>query len=128
MALGDDLARIASEASSHGAVAGVLAAEPMDGRRLYLVAFGGDDDRGWLVLDDGGAIVAQRDDVRAAASIVAMSELVAELSGTEDEPRLATPGYLDEVGAGVTEALPGSTGVVQAFVDDVVRRYLVPLG
>ena len=51
MALGDDLERIAVAAAEHGAVSGVLAAEPGRGRRLYLIAFGGDEDREWLVDD-----------------------------------------------------------------------------
>ena len=128
MALADDLVRIATLAAPYGDVAGVLAAAPTDDRRLYLVAFGEDDDRGWLVLSEEGEIIERRDDVRAAASIVAMSELVAELAGADDEPRLATPAYLDEVGGGVTDSLPGATSVVQAFVEDVLRRYLAPLG
>jgi hypothetical protein len=129
MALAEDLTRIAALAARHGDVTGVLAAELTDDRRLYLVSFGGDDDhRGWLVLDDQGTVVEERDDVRAAASIIAMSELVAELAGAGDAPRLATPAYLDEVGGGVTDSLPGTTGVVQSFVEDVVRRYLAPLG
>jgi hypothetical protein len=128
MALAEDLTRIAGIAAAHGAVTGVLAAEPADGVRVYLVAYGEGDERGWLVLDDAGAVVERRDDVRSAASIVAMSELVAELSGAEEQPRLATPGYLDEAGSGVSDSLPGATGVVQAFVQDVLRGYLAPLG
>jgi hypothetical protein len=128
MALADDLARIAAVAAAHGEVSGVLAAEPADGLRLYLVAFGEDDGRGWLVFDDAGAVVEQRDEVRSAASIVAMNELVAELAGADDQPRLATPTYLDEAGSGVSDSLPGATGVVQAFVEDVLRGYLAPLG
>jgi hypothetical protein len=128
MALADDLARIAALAAPHGDVVGVLAAEPTDDRRLYLVAFAGDDDRRWLVLDDDGRVIGRRDEVRAAASIIAMSELVAELAGAGEEPRVATPAYLDEAGGRVTDSLPGATGVVQAFVEDVLRRYLAPLG
>jgi hypothetical protein len=128
MALADDLTRIAALAAPRGEVAAVLAAEPARGRRLYLVALGDGDDRRWVVLDDGGAVVERRDDVRDAASIVAMGELVAELSGAGEEPRLASPDYLDRVGAEVSDALPGATGVVEAFVDDVLRGYLVPLG
>ena len=67
MALTDDLERIAAVASEHGPVSGVLAAEPGRGRRLYLIAFGGDNDRQWLVLDDQGAPITRRDDVRAGA-------------------------------------------------------------
>jgi hypothetical protein len=128
MALADDLGRIAGVAAAHGEVAGVLAAEPSEGVRLYLVAFMNGEERRWLVLDDSGAVVERRDDVRSAASIVAMSELVAELSGAEEQPRIATPGYLDEAGSAVSDSLPGATGVVQAFVQDVLRGYLAPLG
>jgi hypothetical protein len=84
MALTDDLERVAAAASAHGAVSGVLAAEPGRGRRLYLVAFGEDDDRSWLVLDEEGAPVTRRDDVRDTASIVAMCELAGDLAGGGD--------------------------------------------
>ena len=84
MALTDDLGRIAVAAAEHGPVTGVLAAEPGRGRRLYLVAFGGDDERSWLVLDDGGKAVERRDDVRDTASIVAMCELAGDLAGGGD--------------------------------------------
>ena len=81
MALADDLERIAASASAHGPVSGVLAAEPGRGRRFYLVAFGADDDREWLVLDDHGVPVERRDDVRDTASIVALCELAGDLAG-----------------------------------------------
>jgi hypothetical protein len=84
MALTDDLERIAAVASSHGPVTGVLAAEPGRGRRLYLIAFGGGEEREWLVLDDQGAPVERRDDVRDTASIVAMCELAGDLAGGGD--------------------------------------------
>jgi hypothetical protein len=84
MALTDDLERIAAAASKHGPVSGVLAAEPGRGRRLYLIAFGGDEDREWLVLDDQGAAVEQKNDVRDTASIVAMCELAGDLAGGGD--------------------------------------------
>ena len=84
MALADDLERIAAAASEHGPVSGVLAAEPGPGRRLYLIAFGGDDDRRWLVLDDVGAPIERKDDVRDTASIVAMCELAGDLAGGGD--------------------------------------------
>jgi hypothetical protein len=128
MGLDADLERISAAAAARGDVTAVLAAEPARGLRLYVVAFGDGDERRWLVLDDGGHVVESRDDVRDAASIVAMCELTADLAGIEDEPRLATPAYLDEVGPGVSEELRGATGVVEAFVDDVLSGYLVPLG
>jgi hypothetical protein len=84
MALTDDLERIAAAAAAHGEVTGVLAAEPSRGRRLYLVALGPEDVRRWLVLDDDGAPVDRRDEVRDTASIVALCELAADLAGGGD--------------------------------------------
>lgn len=88
MALTDDLERIAAVASAHGEVTGVLAAEPSRGRRVYLVALGPEDGRGWIVLDDEGVPVGRRDDVRDTASIVALCELAADLAGGGDLERL----------------------------------------
>ncbi|HZQ81061.1 MAG TPA: hypothetical protein VFB25_03680 [Gaiellaceae bacterium] len=135
MALDEDLVRIAAAATQHGDVTGVLAAEPARSLRLYLVALGGEKERRWVVLDDAGAVVADRSDVRAAASIVAMCELAVELGGGgADEPRVATPALLDELGlaaAGrgepIADAIRGATPVVDAFVKDVEGGYLVEL-
>jgi hypothetical protein len=177
MALTDDLGRIAAAASEHGPVSGVLAAEPGRGRRLYLIAFGGDDDRQWLVLDDEGSPIERKDDVRDTASIVAMCELAGDLAGGGDletlrsqlarvrmveqppgiqeaeeaalalertigaPPRVATPGFLDEIGAATmtleralgetsspfSAAIRASTGAVEEFVADVERGYKLPL-
>ncbi len=88
MALAEDLERIAGLAASRGEVAGVLAAEPASGKRLYLVAFAAGEERHWLVFDDDGAVVERREDVRDAASIVAMCELSAELAGGGDLEQL----------------------------------------
>ena len=88
MALADDLERIAGVASAHGEVSGVLAAEPTGGRRLYLVALDAGEEPHWLVLDDAGGTVVQRESVREAASIVAMCELSAELAGGGDLEQL----------------------------------------
>jgi hypothetical protein len=177
MTLADDLARIAASASAHGPVSGVLAAEPWRGRRLYLVAFGGDEEREWLVFDDEGQPVVRRDDVRDTASIVAMCELAGDLAGGGDletlrsqlaqvrmveqppgieeaeeaalalertigaSPRVATPRYLDELGAATmvleralgetsspfSSAIRSSTSVIEEFVADVERDYKVDL-
>jgi hypothetical protein len=177
MGLEDDLERVAALASSHGEVTAVLAAEPAEGQRRYLVAFGDGDERRWLVLDDGGMVVDRREEVRAAASIVAMCELTADLAGGGEleqlrtsltqvrmveqapgieeaesaalalervvgaPPRVATPAYLDEVGAATlaleralgdvsspfSEALRAGTSVVDLFVGDVERGYVVDL-
>src|SRR5581483_6625915 len=126
MALADDLERIAAAASAHGQVAAVLAAEPADGVRCYVVALDGPQ---WLVVRDDGEPVTRREDVRDVASIVAMCELAADAAdalGVEADvpPRLARPGYLDELGAlfagrrEFTDALRSGTGAVEELVRD----------
>ena len=176
MGLDEDLERIAAAAAVHGRVTAVLAAEPASGLRRYLVALG-DDDRRWLVLDDGGVVVTERAEVRDTASIVAMCELAGDLAGGGDletlrsqlaqvrmvdqppgieeaeeaalalertigaPPRIATPSFLDEVGAATmaleralgetsspfSAAIRASTGAVEEFVADVERGYKGPL-
>jgi len=175
MGLDDDLARVAAAAAGFGTVSGVLAAEPAHGVRRYLVSFGAEAADGWLVLDDTGAPVVARGEVRDTASIVALCELAAELAGGGDleelraqlarvriaeqppgieeaedaalalertvgsAPRLATPAYLDDVGAATavleralgessspfSAAIRSATGSVEEFVRDVERGYLV---
>jgi hypothetical protein len=138
MALADDLERIAAAAAPHGPVGAVLAAEPADGVRRYVVALGDDDARRWLVLDDAGEPVTRRNEVRDAASIAAMVELAADVADglgvpVADPPRLASPARLDEIGAaavgseGFTPALRAGTAAVQEFVREVERGYAVPL-
>ncbi|HEX6761972.1 MAG TPA: hypothetical protein VF094_04145 [Gaiellaceae bacterium] len=83
MTLDEDLAAAAGAAASHGDVAGVLAAEPSPGRRLYLVALAGDPGR-WLVLDRDGKPLVGRADVLSAASIVALCELAGDVAGGGD--------------------------------------------
>jgi hypothetical protein len=84
MALAEDLDRIAGLVAGRGELTGVLAAEPSRGVRRYLVAFGNDEERRWLVVDDTGAPVERREDVRDAASIVAICELAGDLAGGGD--------------------------------------------
>jgi hypothetical protein len=84
MALEDELGRIAAAASAHGAVEAVLAAEPVDGLRRYLVALGDGPGRRWLVLDAAGTPLTRREDVRDVASIAAMCEVAADLAGGGD--------------------------------------------
>jgi hypothetical protein len=139
MALTDDLGRIAAAAAPHGEVAAVLAAEPADGIRAYVVALGGEDDRRWLVLRDDGQVVTRREDVRDAASIVAMCELAADTAdglgvSPGEPPLLARPGFLDELGAALigrpefTDGLRAGTNAVEEFAREVERGYAVPLG
>ena len=177
MALADDLGRIAVAAATHGEVTGVLAAEPARGQRCYLVALGSEDERRWLLLDDDAQPVTRRQDVRDAASIVAICELAGELASGGDleglrqqlaqvrmveqppgielveeaalalervigaPPRIASPGYLDEIDAATTTlermlgetsspfsaAIRSATGAVEEFVADVERSYLLEL-
>jgi hypothetical protein len=87
MDLEADLERIAGAAAAHGQVTAVLAAEPASALRRYLVALG-DDERRWLVLDDSGAVVTARDQIRDTASIVAMCELAEDLAGGGDLEQL----------------------------------------
>jgi hypothetical protein len=136
MALSDDLERIAVLASVHGEVAAVLAAEPADGARCYVVALAGPR---WLVMRDDGEPVTRREDVRAAASIVAMCEVAADAAadlgtGTGEPPWVARPALLDEIGASMlgrrefTDALRAGTAAVDEFAREVERGYAVPLG
>jgi hypothetical protein len=117
----DEVARLAA---AHGEVTGVLAAESADGERSYLVAYGTDAAREWLLLDASAQPVDDRARVREVSSLVAMSELAAEAAGTADEARIASPAYLDAVGS---SELAASMGVVEAFTDEVEARYKLPL-
>ena len=119
-----NLEEVARAAGAHGEVSGVLAAENAGGERSYLVSYGEDDAREWLLFDDRTQPVASLSRVREVASLVAMSELAAELAGADDEARVASPAYLDQVG---TAELSAATGVVDAFVSEVETRYKLPL-
>ncbi len=85
MTLVEDLNRIAAAAAEHASdgedLAGVLAAEPAQGGRVYLCAFRSGDDVSWLALDEKGAPVTERELVREAASLVALAELAEESAG-----------------------------------------------
>jgi hypothetical protein len=117
----DEVARLAA---AHGVVTGVLAAESADGEASYLVAFGSDDAREWLLLDAAAQPVADRARVREVSSLVAMCELAAEAAGTADVARIASPAYLDAVGG---SELAATMGIVEAFVGEVEARYKLPL-
>jgi hypothetical protein len=123
VALADDLVRIAETAAPLGregeTVEAVLAAEPASGRRLYLVAYTGNDRRSWLVVDDDGAPVLERAVVREVVSLTAMCELAGDAAG-DDPPRLATPAYLDALGSA---ALAGAFDAVEALTEDVEASY-----
>jgi hypothetical protein len=177
MALAEELDRAAAAAAPRGAVTGVLAAEPGGGRRLYLVALAEGEGTRWLVLDAEGRALDRREEVRSAASIIALCELAADVAGGGDlaalrqelarlriverpdgieeaeeaateleraigePPRVASPDYLDGVGAATAAleaalgdlgspfaaALRAGSGAVDEFVRDVERGYALPL-
>jgi hypothetical protein len=113
--LADELERIAGLAAAHAdpgdAVSGVIATEPADGRRVYLVAFDGADGfRSWLALDAGGAAVTSRRELREAVSVAALCELASDAAGGGDLDGLVA--RLHELRA--TEAPPGVEDAVSA--------------
>ncbi len=93
MTLTDDLERIRQAAAPFAApgerVAGILAAEPLDLGRLYLVAYESDGgEHGWLALDEDGRPVDSGRAVREAVSIAALCEVAEETAGGGDLPEL----------------------------------------
>jgi hypothetical protein len=107
MALRDDLDRAAQAAARFAAddeeLVGIVPAEPSPGERRYLCAYALGEERTWLVLDDQGEPVADREAVRRVASIVAVCDLAEDSAGG---------GELDElrerlVAVRLTEAPPG---------------------
>jgi hypothetical protein len=102
--------------------------------RVYLCAFEAGEERSWLALDAGGQPVADRSLLRDAVSIAALCELADELSGKPDdiEPRVASPGYLDEIAAGgspaLAEALKQGTIAVEGLMAEVESTHKVELG
>jgi hypothetical protein len=89
VAVGEDLARIADAAVAFAApderVTGVIATEPSEARRVYLVSYeparGG---RTWLALDDEGRPLDDRHLLREAASLAALVEVAEESAGGGD--------------------------------------------
>ena len=136
MGLDDDLRRIAEAAVVYAAegedLVGIVPAEPASGLRLYVCAYGREDEATWLVLYASGVPVEKRALVREAVSIAALCEVAEEAAGVEpDAPRVASPAYLDELGSGagaeVAGAVKGATGTVDELLRDVERSYKRPL-
>lgn len=125
MALAADLERIA--AAQDEPVSGVLAAELIDGTRVYLCAY---ESGKWLAIDDAGKAVESRRIVREAASLSALCEIAEEIAGIElQEPRLATNAYLDGVGSGpeFAAAFAQAAPAVEELVAEIERSYKLPL-
>jgi hypothetical protein len=139
VALADDVQRIALAAAAYAGegerVAAVLATEPLSGERVYLAAFEGEDEaQSWLALDDEGAPVTDRKLVRDAAAIAALCEIAEESEDVAagEGPRLASPSYLDQLGAAkqngdVVGALQGALPAVEELTRDVEGNYKLEL-
>lgn len=136
MGLDDDLRRTAEAAVVYAAngeeLVGIVPAEPASGLRLYVCAYGQEGEATWLVLDATGVPVEERALVRDAVSIAALCEVAEEAAGIEPHvPRVASPAYLDELGAGsgpeLAGAVKGATGTVDELMRDVERSYKRPL-
>jgi len=86
--LDDELLRIAAAATAYAEegeeLSGLLAAEPSEGRRVYLAAYDADGERSWLALDSDGGPVQARAVVRESVSILGMCELAEETAGGGD--------------------------------------------
>lgn len=122
MPLQDDLERIAGAAArfvgSGEELAGILAAEPPRRGRAYLCAFRSAEGVTWLVLDDRGEPVTDREWVRQVVTLVALAELAEESAGG---------GELDElrsrlVALRLTENPPGIDEAEEAV--DALQRVL----
>src|SRR5439155_1053331 len=108
VSLSEDVGRIAEVAAGFAApgeeAAAVLPVEPACGERVYLCAIVQPDGaQSWLAFDDGGTPLTNRTLIRDAASIAALVEIAEESAAIlpEAEPRLASPAYLDSLGAAV---------------------------
>jgi len=108
MGLREELERVAELAQRFAApaetLAGILAAEPGPGTRVYLCAFvDGAGTRSWVALDAQGEPISSRAAVRDAVSISALCELAEETAAGGDLERLRA----DLVTLRLTESPPG---------------------
>jgi hypothetical protein len=136
MDLERDLRRIAEAAARHAGdgeeVAGIVPAEPANGLRLYVCAYGAEAATSWLVLDATGVPVSDQALIRDAVSIAALCEVAEEAAGVEPgSARVASPALLDDLGADggadVAAAVKAAAGTVEELVHDVERGYKLPL-
>jgi hypothetical protein len=144
MALVDDLERMAKAAEAPDErVTGVLAAELLDGKRVYLCAY---ESGAWLALDDDAHPLTSRQAVHEAAALIGLCEVAEEVSPDPAEivppPRVATNAYLDALGAAARRfehergnrgpspfgsALESAFAAVEELADQVVARHKTPL-
>jgi len=139
VSLSEDVGRIAEAAVPYAApgeeLAAVLPVEPASGERVYLCAFAQmDGNQSWLAFDDRGAPLTSRTLIRDAASIAALVEIAEENAAvpTGDEPRLASPAYLDSLGAAavngdVAGALQSALPAIEELTRDLELNYKLKL-
>ena len=139
MSLSEDVGRIAEAAARYAAPADELAAvvpvEPASGERVYLCAFAlADGAQSWLGLDDRGSPLTNRTLIRDAASIAALVEVAEESAAVPagDEPRLASPAYLDALGAAaangdIVGALQSALPAIDELTRDLELNYKLEL-
>ena len=139
MSLSEDVGRIAEAAARYAALeeelAAVVPVEPASGERVYLCAFArADGTQSWLGFDDRGSPLTNRTLIRDAASIAALVEVAEESAAvtTGDEPRLASPAYLDFLGAAsangdVAGALQSALPAIDELTRDLELNYKLEL-
>jgi len=128
VSLSEDVGRIAELAARYAApdeeLAAVLPVEPASGERVYLCAFAqADGTQSWLALDERGSPLRNRTLIRDAASIAALVEIAEESAAIspDDEPRLASPAYLDSLGAAVNGDVAGALQSALPAIDELTR-------
>jgi len=128
VSLSEDVGRIAELAGRYAApeeeLAAVLPVEPASGERVYLCAFAqADGTQSWLALDERGSPLRNRTLIRDAASIAALVEIAEESAAIspDDEPRLASPAYLDSLGAAVNGDVAGALQSALPAIDELTR-------
>jgi hypothetical protein len=126
VALIDDLERAADAAAVHAhdgeVVTAVLAAEADAGARRYVCALetGAEDaQRAWVVVDDAGAVITSRIEIRDAVTIAALCEIAADAAGGGDLDDLLSR----LVATRLTESPPG---IEEA--EEAVRELQVAIG
>jgi len=139
VSLSEDVGRIAEVAARYAAsgeeLAAVVPVEPATGERVYLCAYEqADGTQSWLALDDRGAPLTNRSLIRDAASIAALVEIAEESAAISptDEPRLASPAYLDSLGAasangGIAGALQSALPAIDELTRDLELNYKLKL-
>ena len=148
MSLTDELEQAAAAARAYAddgeELAAIIPAEPAQGVRVFLCAFSADDgERSWIALLPDGQAVLDRSLLRDTVSIAALCELAEDyadgVDAIEEPPRLASPAYLDAIGAAARqlEEGPGSrfaegmkqgSVAVEGLTAEVESAYKLELG